>query len=177
MDEDGKLQIRTGKTWAVASEDQTKVEKIRIEFEGVPTIITNGQETWRYDLQTNTVTKNLSYGTAEIWYGSRLLEQLKTFRESGLITKWEVTEGKDSATGKQRIFLTCAWLDKRYNGPRSLWLEIDAESNLLVGLKQWENANWEGPARYVAEKIVHYENLPDELFDFEIPDGATVIKH
>ena len=45
LNEDGKLQIRTGKTWAIANEDQTKVEKIRIEFEGVPTIITNGQET------------------------------------------------------------------------------------------------------------------------------------
>ena len=176
LDEDGKLQIRKGKTWAVANEDQTKVEKIRIEFEGVPTIITNGRATWRYDLQTNTVTKNLSYGTAEVWCGSRLLEQLKTFRESGLITKWKVTEGKDSATGKQRIFLTCAWLNERYNGPRSLWLEIDSRSNLLVGLKQWENANWEGPAQYVAEKIVHYENLPDELFEFEIPEGATVIE-
>ena len=177
LNEDGKLQMRKGKSWAVANEDQTKVEKIRIEVEGVPTIITNGRETWRYDQQTNTVTKNLPYGTAEVWIGSRLLEQLKTFRESGLITKWEVTDGKDSATGKQRIFLTCAWLDERYNGPRSLWLEIDSQSNLLVGLKQWENADWEGPAQYVAEKITYYENLPDELFELEIPEGATVIEH
>jgi len=177
LNEDGKLQMRKQKSWAVANEDQTKVKKIRIEVDGVPTIITNGRETWRYDQQTNTVTKNLSYGTAEVWIGSRLLEQLKTFRESGLITKWEVTDSKDSATGKQRIFLTCAWLDKRYNGPRSLWLEIDRQSNLLVGLKQWENADWEGPAQYVAEKITYYENLPDELFEFEIPDGATVIEH
>jgi len=177
LNEDGTLQIRKGKSWAVANEDQTKVEKIRIEFEGVPAIITNGKETWRYDPQTNTVTKNLPYGTAEVWIGSQLLEQLKTFRESGLITKWKVTEGKDSATGKRRIVLTCAWRDKRYNGPRSLWLEIDSQSNLLVGLKQWENANWKGPAQYVAEKITYYENLPDELFEFEIPDGATVIEH
>jgi len=177
LNEDGKLQMRKGKSWAVANENQTKVEKLRIEVEGVPTIITNGRETWRYDPQTNTVTKNLPYGTAEIWIGSQLMEQLKTFRESGLITKWKVTEGKDSATGKKRIVLTCAWRDKRYNGPRSLWLEIDSQSNLLVGLKQWENANWEGPAQYVAEKITYYENLPDELFEFEIPDGATVIEH
>ena len=177
LDEDGRLQTRKGKTWAVANEDQTKVEKVRIEFEGIPTIITNGSQTWRYDLQTNTVIKNLPYGTVEIWIGGRLLEQLKTFRESGLITKWKVTDGKDSATGKQRIFLACAWLDERYNGPRSLWMEIDSQSNLLVGLKQWENDNWEGPAQYVAEKITYYENFPDELFEFEIPEGATVIEH
>ena len=51
------------------------------------------------------------------------------------------------------------------------------ESNLLVGLKQWENANWEGPPALVAEKCTYYENLPDELFEFEIPEGATVIEH
>jgi outer membrane lipoprotein-sorting protein len=177
LDKDGKLKTRNGKTWAVANKNQTKVEKVRIEFEGVPTIITDGRQTWRYDAETNTVTKNLPYGTAEIWIGSRLLEQLKTFRESGLITKWKVTEGKDSVTGKQRIFLACAWLNKRYKGPRSIWLEIDAESKLLVGFKQWENANWKGPAQYVAERITHYESLPDELFEFEIPEGANVIEH
>ncbi|MHC4072032.1 MAG: hypothetical protein ACYSWW_08220 [Planctomycetota bacterium] len=30
------------------------------------------------------------------------------------------------------------------------------------------------PVRYVVERITYYENLPDELFEFEIPEGATV---
>jgi len=40
---------------------------------------------------------------------------------------------------------------------------------------QWENARWEGPPALVVEKITYYESLPDELFGFEIPEGATVI--
>ena len=176
LNEDGETHIQTLKSWAVANEDKTKVLKERHEVDGVPVIVTNGKETWRYNPKTNTVIKNRPYGTPEIWIGSQLLEQLKSFRESGLITEWKVTEGKDSETGKKRIFLTCAWLDKRYNGPRSVWFEIDAESKLVVGFKQWENADMEGPARIVAEKITYYESLPDELFEFEIPEGAKVIE-
>ncbi|MHC4229627.1 MAG: hypothetical protein ACYSW0_19515 [Planctomycetota bacterium] len=177
LNEDGELQMRDRKSWAVANEDQTKVKKIRHEVDGVPTIITNGQETWRYDPQTNTVIKNLPYGTPEGWIGSRFFEQLRAFHESGVTNDWEVTYGKDPVTSKQRAFLTVAWLDKRYNGPRSMWFEFDVESKLVVSLKQWENSNWEGPPRIVSEKITYYESLPDELFEFEIPEGATVIEH
>jgi outer membrane lipoprotein-sorting protein len=176
FNKDGELQQRDYKWWGTANEDQTKVEKVRIEVDGVPTIITNGQETWRYDPQTSTVIKNRPYGTPELWCGSRFFRQLKAFQESGVIISWEETYGKDPATGKQRAFLTCAWLDKRYNGPRSLWFEFDVESKLLISVKQWENSNWEGPARIVSEKIKYYENLPDDLFEFEIPEGATVIE-
>ena len=177
LDEEGKLQMRDTKMWAVANEDQTRVKKERHEVDGVPTIVTNGQEPWRYDPQTNTVIKNLPYGTPEGWIGGRFLEQLRAFQESGLMNHWEVTYGKDPVSSKQRAFLTVAWLDKRYNGPRSMWFEFDVESKLVVGMKQWENANWEGPPRIVSEKITYYESLPDELFEFEIPDGATVIEH
>jgi len=177
LDENSNLQRRDMKTWAAANEDQTRVEKERHEVDGVPTLITNGKETWRYDPQTNTVVKNFPYGTPEHWIGSRFFEQLNTFRESGVISDWEVTYGKDPVTSKQRAFLKVAWLDKRYNGPRSLWFEFDVESKLVVGMKQWENANWEGPPKIVSEKITYYESLPDELFEFEVPEGATVIEH
>ena len=176
LDENDNLQTRDMKTWAAANEDQTRVEKERHEVDGVTTLITNGVETWRYDPQTNTVIKNLPYGTPEGWIGSRFFEQLNAFRESGVINDWEVTYGKEPVTDKQRVFLTVAWLDKRYNGPRSMWFEFDVESKLVVSMKQWENANWEGPPRIVSEKITYYESLPDDLFEFEIPEGATVIE-
>jgi outer membrane lipoprotein-sorting protein len=176
LDENGNLQIREMKTWEAANEDQTRVEKERHEVDGVTTLVTNGKQTWRYDPQTNTVIKNLPYGTPEGWIGSRFFEQLNAFRESGVINGWDVTYGKDPVTNKQRAFLTVAWLDKRYNGPRSMWFEFDVESKLVVSMKQWENANWEGPATLIAEKITYYENLPDELFEFKVPEGATVIE-
>lgn len=174
--EDGSLEQKPFKSWAVANEDQTMVEKYRHEVDGVPIITTNGKKTWRYDLQTNTVrVENRPYIASECWCGSQFLEQIKGFLGE-VIPNWEVTYGKDPATGKQRAFLTIAWLEERYNGPRSMWIEFDVESKLLVSFKQWENANWEGPATLVVEKITYHENLPDDLFEFEIPEGAKVIK-
>jgi len=174
--EDGSLEQRPFKAWAVANEDQTMVEKYRHEVDGVPIITTNGKKTWRYDLQTNTVrVENRPYIASECWCGSQFLEQIKGLLGE-VIPNWEVTYGKDPATGKQRAFLKIAWLEKRYNGPRSMCLEFDVESKLPVSLKQWENANWEGPATLVVEKITYHENLPDDLFEFEIPEGATVIE-
>jgi len=105
-----------------------------------------------------------------------MLEQLQAFHESGIITQWDITYDNDPVTEKQRAILTCAWLDERYNGPRSMRFEIDMDTNLPISLKQWENANWEGPPSAVSEKITFYERLPDSLFEFEIPEGATVIE-
>jgi len=174
--QDGSLELRPTRMWAVADADQTMVEKYRHEVDGVPTLVTNGEKTWRYDPQTNTVRiENRPYVASECWF-SRLLEQLRDFREAGGITEWEEARGKDPATGKQRVFLTVAWLDGRWNGPRSMWFEFDVESKLLIGMKQWENANWEGPATFVADKITYHESLPDDLFEFEIPEGAKIVE-
>jgi len=174
--EGGSLELRPFKAWAVANKDQTMIEKYRHEVNGVPIITTNGQKTWRYDSQTNTVRiENRPYIASECWCGSQFLEQIKSFLGED-IPNWEVTYSKDPATDKQRAFLKIAWLEERYNGPRSMWLEFDVESKLPVGLKQWENANWEGPPALVVEKITYHENFPDNLFEFEVPEGATVIE-
>jgi len=174
--ENGSLEPRPTKSWAVANADQTMVEKYRHEVNGVAVLVTNGRKTWRYDPQTNTVRiENRPYVASECWFG-QLLEQLKDGRDAGILTDWKETYGQDPATGRQRIFLACAWRDGRWNGPRSMWFEFDRESKLPVRFKQWENAGWEGPATLVGERITCYESLPDDLFEFEIPPGATVIE-
>jgi outer membrane lipoprotein-sorting protein len=175
--ENGSLELRPFKSWAVANEDRTMVEKYRTEVEDYLTLTTNGQKTWRYDPNTHTVRiENRPYNAGDYWCGSHFLQQLKKGHESGFLTRWEVTYDKDTTTGRPRIILKIAWLDERYNGPRSLRLEFDMESKLLVALKQWENSNWDGPATLIAEKITCYKNLPDELFEFKVPEGATVIE-
>jgi outer membrane lipoprotein-sorting protein len=173
----GSLKQRPFKSWAVANECQTMVEKYRYEADGIPSLITNGKKTWRYDPNTNTVRiENRPYVASECWFGGQLFEQLKSFRELTVFTHWQQTYVKDPHSGRQQVLLKIAWLDGRFNGPRSIVIEIDVESKLLVGLKQWENADWEGIAALVVEKITYHENLPDELFEFKVPEGATVIE-
>ena len=173
--EGGGMEPRSFKAWAVANEDQTAVQKARHEVNGIPILTTNGEKTWWYYPGTNTVrVENRAFVASELWVGSRFLEQLKAFHDLGVLTRYETTSGEDPGTGQPRIVLRCAWEDKRYNGPRSIQFEFDAETNLLTGIRQWENSNWEGPATLVGEKITYCESLPDELFEFRIPPGATV---
>lgn len=175
--EDGSMELRPSKSWATANADQTAVEKYRTEVDGLVTLVTNGSRTWRYYPKTNTVhVENRPYVAGECWIGSSFLEQLAEGRESGLITRWEESTGRDPDTDEERVILSVAWEEPRWNGPRSMRLEFDRQSKLLVGFKQWENADWQGPATHVAEKITYCEALPDDLFEYEIPAGATVIE-
>jgi outer membrane lipoprotein-sorting protein len=172
--EDGSLEPRPTKSWAVANADQTMVEKYRHEVNGVAVLVTNGRRTWRYDPQTNTVRiENRPYVASECWLGP-LLEQLKKGRDDGILTEWRETTGRDPATGRPRLFLACAWQDRRWNGPRSVRLEFDPQTKLPVRFQQWENAVWEGPATLTGDTITFYESLPDDLFEFQVPPGATV---
>jgi outer membrane lipoprotein-sorting protein len=174
---DGDTELLPMKTWAVENQDQTAVEKCRMEIEGFMILTTNGQKTWRYDPGTNTVSiENRGYMATELGI-SRMLEQLKGLRDSGAYTfaDWKETYGKDPASGRERVYLTFALTQGPFS-PRSMWFEFDAESKLLVGYKQWGNSNLEGTPLIVVEKITYYETLPDELFEYEIPQGATVIE-
>lgn len=174
---DGSPELRPSRMWAVANREQTMVEKARIEVDGVRVLVTNGQKTWRYDPRTNTVRiERQPYVASECWIGSRFFEQLNSFMDSGVLTRHEITYGKDPATGDPRIVLACAWLNERYNGPRSVRIELDPETKLPVSFKQWENAEWQGPPAQVVQKITYYESLPAGLFEFEIPAGATVVE-
>jgi outer membrane lipoprotein-sorting protein len=175
--EGGSLALRPDRTWAVANADQTAVQKFRDEMDGVTVLATDGHKTWRYDPKANRVTiENRPYVASECWVGSGFLAQLKKGRDIGFFTQWEETSAKDPATGKPRVVLKVAWLEARYNGPRSVRLEFDPETKLLVSMRQWENARWEDPASLVVGKITYYESLPDDLFQLQIPPGATVIE-
>ena len=164
--------------WAVANADQTAVEKYRLEMDGVTLLTTDGHKTWKYEPQANRVTiKNRPYVASECWLGSGLLEQLKKAREAGIITHWQEASGQDPATGKPRVVLRLAWQDGRWNGPRSLRLEFDPETQ-AAGQLETMGERPLGRTRPVSwpRRITYYESLPDDLFQFQIPPGATVIE-
>ena len=170
-------QMEAIKSWCVESEDQSRIIKERYEVDGVCVRVVNGDRTWRYDPNTHTVTKNLPYGMPEHGCGHQFLEQLQAAHEAGFFTDWKENPDVDVASGKDRMILKIAWTNVQYNGPRSLRLEFDLDSKLLLHLQQWENATWQGPARITTSKITYHKTLADDLFEFKIPEGATVIEH
>jgi outer membrane lipoprotein-sorting protein len=176
-DPEGGLELQPIKMWGVANADQTGIEKYRFELDGVTMLVTDGEKTWKYEPQAHRVTiRNRPYVASECSLGSQLLEQLKDFREQGILTRWHESVRRDPATDSQRIVLRIAWEAARWNGPRSVRIEFDRESKLPVSFKQWENADWQGTATLNATTMTHYETLPDEVFTYDIPEGATVIE-
>jgi outer membrane lipoprotein-sorting protein len=174
---DGTLELRPFKVWGVANADQTTIEKYRFEFDGITQLVTDGHKTWKYEPQAHRVTiRNKAYQMSECWWGSGFLEQLKQARERHTITHWEESFAQDPATGKPRVVLNVTWLEAPWSGPRSLRLEFDGQTKLLVRMTQWDNDRQEGAPAFVADRITYCESLPDELFEFQIPPGAKVVE-
>jgi outer membrane lipoprotein-sorting protein len=113
---------------------------------------------------------------SECWIGSRLSEQLDSFRGSDILTHCRTSYERSRETEEPRIVLACAWLNERPNGPRSVRIELDPQSKLPVSFEQWENAECQGPPTQVIQKITYYESLPADLFEFEIPAGVTAVE-
>jgi len=101
------------------------------------------------------------------WPSYELLRILRENSES-----WTELYGIDAATGKERIFVDYNSLSEN----RLYKFEFDSESKLLVSFKQWEDSDSrEDPPIFDIRKIVYFEQLPDEIFEIDLPDSTEII--
>jgi len=155
--------------WARANEDQTASNHLRLETETGEIDVVSGHRRYQYDPATQTVKITEGYGQAMgIWFGADFFESLKK-----IVLDWNETYGKDPATDRDRVFVTCS--HPAAPGPRSFWFEFDVESKLPISFKQWENMVREGAPSFYVKSIKYLDDLPDEMFQFEIPEGARTI--
>jgi len=167
LDEEGKEV--SFEAWARANEEQTASNHLRIETETGAIQVVSGDKRYQYDPATAIVKLTEGYGAAmSPWPGADFFESLKE-----IVLDWNETYGKDPATGRDRVFVTCS--HPAAPSPRSFWFEFDVESKLPVSVKQWENMRREGRPGINVKSLIFFETLPDELFDFKIPEGAEVI--
>jgi len=87
---------------------------------------------------------------------------------------WKVVRRKDNATGRESVFVTCSYA--RPPMLRSWWFQFDLQTKLPARFKQWHNVDRKGTPALDARKIVYDQELSDDLFKFEIPEGAKVIE-
>jgi len=159
----------TFEAWARADSEQTAADCLRMETSSGQIQVVWHHRRYEYDPQTQIVYVTESHGPPiSPWLGSRLVEFLKDFT-----IDWDESYGKDAATGRDRVFVTCS--HPAAPDPRSWWFEFDVESKLPVSLKQWENMTRQGPPRICATSITYLEDLPDDVFEFKIPEGAQVV--
>jgi hypothetical protein len=167
LDEQGKEVYF--EAWARANEDQTASNHLRLETKTGEIDVVSGHRRYQYDPATQTVKITEGYGPAiRPWPGAQMLETLKK-----MTLDWNQRYGKDPATGRDRVFVTCS--HPAVPEPRSWWFEFDIESTLLVSMKQWPNMTRKGAPSFYAKSIIYFEDLPDEMFHFEIPEGARTV--
>lgn len=155
--------------WARANEEQTASNHLRLETETGEIDVVSGHRRYEYDPATQTVKITEGYGQAiGIWFGADFFESLKK-----IVLDWNETYGKDPATDRDRVFVTCS--HPAAPDPRSFWFEFDVESKLPISFKQWENMAREGTPRIYVKSIKYLDDLPDEMFHFEIPEGARTV--
>ncbi len=169
LDEQGKEVFF--EAWAKANKDQTASDNFRIEDSTGQIEVVSKTKRYTYDPQTNTVNITEGYGPAiGIWWGANFFESMKK-----MSVDWKESYGTDPATGRERVFVTGS--HPATPSPRSFWIEFDVESKLPISFKQWENMSWRGAPRFYVTSITYLDDLPDEMFRFETPEGAKVVPY
>jgi hypothetical protein len=153
--------------WAQADEELSRSSKTKIICQD--NIIILGSKLQTYVQLADGTTYDIQGDLMKIdpWPTSKLLRQLKDNTSN-----WTELYGMNAETGKERIFVKCG--DSERN--RSWEIEFDAESKLLISLRQWNRSDsHKGLPNINIWKIVYYEELPDDIFEIDLPDSSEII--
>jgi len=122
--------------------------------------------TYRHNYPKNRVTVEDGLQHVILWLGHEYFENLKALSQD-----WKEEYGKDEETGRSCVFVT------GYNEDisESWWFQFDLENKLPTRGKLWMNPKFEGEAKFYAKEIIYNPQLPEGVFEFEIPEGAEVI--
>ena len=152
--------------WAQADEGLSRSSRIKMVLTNNVTISSSEEQAFlrlsdgtTYDIQGDLM-------EMDPWPTSELLSILKEDADS-----WTELRGRDAATGKERIFVEYSSLSEN----RFYKFEFDSESKLLVSCKQWNGDSPEGPPTFDIRGIVFFEQLPDEIFEIDLPDSSEII--
>lgn len=169
------------KFWIKFSEDDKYSFDMRYESEN-QIIVIRGIKAWAYWHDENTVKvyENIKdskgmmrdiqfwYKIAQLnpWFTGKMLSTLKLFADD-----WQETYGKDEQTGEDCVYVTCSYK------PLSCSFDFvcNRESKLITEGKYWRNVDRRGPPVCHASSFTYNEEISDEVFEFEFPEGATVI--
>jgi outer membrane lipoprotein-sorting protein len=139
--------------------------------------VVQGDKVYRHRPSSNKVTilegqtiHNLKfwYKVMELspWLSGEMLHTLKPLADD-----WQQEYGKYEKTGRDCVFVNCSY--KQLSA--SFSFVFDVESKLIVEAKHWSDPNRKDPVNLYADNFVYNEEIPDETFNFKIPDGAKVI--
>lgn len=159
----------TVEIWMRADAGATHSTDVVVRWSGGPVTWTKDGSTYHYEPSQGTVyfEPALTVGLSQ-WLGPELLDTLSAAENA------KITYGRDPATGRDRVTLTCSLIDAQ--GAHSWVVEFDSATKLPVAFTQWPNLDRSGPPGFEAFKIVYHESLPDDLFDVHVPGGVKRVE-
>lgn len=99
------------------------------------------------------------------WVGDTLLAQLKE-----RAANWYESYGRDQR-GRDCVFVQCSYPPLGI----SFDFAFDAQTKLVVEVRQWQNLTRDGDPAFDIRSITYNEDVPDERFVLEVPEGARVL--
>jgi tetratricopeptide (TPR) repeat protein len=162
--------------WMRFPEEDSKPFKMRYEQADGEIYVIQGNIAYRYfpeddyvEIRRGPQMKKLKlwYRASEFspWYAGKMLEILKLFTDD-----WQQVVQTDPDTGKQQVHVTCSYRPSKM----SIWFVVDMESKLIEQGKTWSNLQREGEPEFDAHAFLYNEEVPDEIFEFDVPAGAKV---
>jgi outer membrane lipoprotein-sorting protein len=170
------------KFWIRPSKENAELFDMRFECEE-SIFVVRGKRAWVYWPDKNIVTiyqdvtesdgmmRDLQfwYDMAQLnpWISGKVLSSIKW-----IVDDWQEAYDLNERTGRDCVFVTCS-----YEPESRFWLVCDLETKLIVEAKYW---NWssedhEGRPACHATSFAYNEDISDEVFEFQIPEGAEVI--
>ena len=100
------------------------------------------------------------------WLTGKLVETLRLFTDD-----WKQTVVTDPASGKEQVHVTCSYRPSK----TSIWFVVDTQTKLIERGKMWMNLQQKGQPQFDGRSVVYNQDIPDALFEFEIPPGVRVV--
>jgi len=132
--------------------------------------------------------ENLTYcyypSTKEVYIYEGLTETIGSFLDinfflwlQGEMKDVKMEYGKDEVTGKEIVTLSFKEAEKYQKSSGKCGVIIfDLESKLPSRMKLWDNPDFEGDPFIVWTSLVYNPKVREDIFKFEIPEDATVIR-
>jgi hypothetical protein len=165
---DGKTAVQA-ESWARPSRDGTSSGDLRLQTESGYCVVVN-------EARSTTHTYDPARHVVEIQGGVRLYCQpwvngdyFRHMKEA--CEQWHEEYAQDAASGQRYVIVKA----RNLHDGQSYEFHFDLRTKLPIRFKVWQNPDFAGSPYFNIEKIVYNPTLPEGLFDFQIPAGATVV--
>jgi outer membrane lipoprotein-sorting protein len=165
---DGKTEVQA-ESWARPNKDGTRSGDMRIQTTSGYCIVVNEDRdsTHIYDPARNAVEIRGGDGLyCRPWVNGDYFRHMKEACE-----EWREEYTKDAATGRRCVMVKA----RNLHDGQSYEFHFDLQTKLPLRGKVWQNPDFIGSPYFNIDKIVYNPALPEGIFDFQIPAGATIV--